>query len=415
MTKKDFFVAIAIILSCCHIIKAQWVEVADFPNAGFTDVFFINPDTGFASGGQYADPDLCRTYDGGITWDTIGEEITGCIFSLTFVNDQIGFLSSGQDFDSFIYKTSNQGESWEEVCTLPVPSNAISFPNDSIGYAIPSFTEYAYITKTADCGNTWEEINYYVTEWGGSGITDFQFITENIGYMLYESGVAYRTNDGGMSFEQVYLDFYYNLYALYFLNADTGYMVGEQKDCFLEDSCGVFIKTTNGGLDWTVYALPGHGMDVAFINPDTGYIAADDFILETFDGGENWKISELEFNYYRMLSVQFPDKTTGFAVGNWFTMSGIYKLDYYAGLNSAKPVEKRFRISPNPASDQITLDILNESHLADISIYNQIGQLVLHPMPDQRIIDISSLEPGLYIIDAFSDEWICREEFLICR
>lgn len=413
MKTKCFFIVFVITVICFNTLKSQWVQVADFPYDKLTDVFFINKDTGFVSGGNYADPDLCRTLDGGATWYTSSEDITGCIFALHFVNEQLGFLVSAQDLDAWIYRTTDLGQSWQQVYQMYLVSNDLSFPNANTGYAIQSMTENAMITKTTDGGSTWEVINSFWTEWGGYGVTDFQFITEDIGYMVYESGVAYRTDDGGLNFEQVYLDFNYNLRALFFLNADTGYMVGEKKDCFKKDSCGVVLKTTNGGQDWTVNALPGYGKDVAFLNADTGYIAADYIMLETIDAGESWQICEQVFDFYTMVSVQFPDQATGYAVGNWSSTSGFYKLDYYAGLDEAKSEEIKFSLLPNPARDYLTVDIFDDSHVEAISIYNQAGQIVLHTEKEYDIIDISHLEPGMYIIEALSDEWIGRERFII--
>jgi photosystem II stability/assembly factor-like uncharacterized protein len=203
--KRTILVFACLSLFFTNTIKSQWIEVANFENLRIRDVSFINSDTGFITGGTLNDPVVLSTCDGGITWDTIGEQINGYIFSINFINDTTGFITSAKNLDSWIYRTTDQGNTWNIVSDLTLASYTVSFPTDSIGYAIQTSTEYALITKTIDRGTTWEVINTFTTEWGGLGVTDFQFLTEDIGYMAYESGVAYKTIDGGLSFEQVYL------------------------------------------------------------------------------------------------------------------------------------------------------------------------------------------------------------------
>lgn len=416
MKNKFFFISIAILFFYCNTIQSQWVKEEDFTGKLFYDVFFISPDTGFVCGGKYADPDLCRTYDGGVTWDTIGDEIIGYIESINFINNQVGFITSKQDLNSYIYKTTNQGKSWYPVFEHVLISWTVSFPTENIGFAIPTGQENALITKSIDGGETWEIINSFWTEWGGWGVVDFQFLTEDLGYMIFETGVVYKTTDGGMNFEEVYLDYNYNLNSVFFQNPDTGYIAGEFKEIpFMNDTAGVVLKTVNGGLDWAVDSLPGQCQDIYFVNPDTGYIAALDYLLETHDAGETWQICEGYFTYL-LYSVHFPDETTGYAVSCWRFPPGysaLYKMDFYSGFANHKKDTRKINLLPNPARDMILIDINDKSRLEKISIYNQLGQLVFQPVEDERYINISSLKPGVYIIEALCDDWIWREKVIV--
>ena len=338
---------------------AQWNLVTDFSGKLFSDVWFISPDTGFVSGGKYADADLCRTYDGGDTWDTIGSEFTGFIQSIYFINNQVGFITSGKDMDCWIYKTVNQGKSWYQVFEHPLLSWNLSFPTENTGYAIPTMTENALIAKTVDAGETWEIINSFWTDWGGWGVTDFQFLTEDLGYMIFESGVVYKTTDGGMNFEEVYLDFHYNLNAVFFLNQDIGYIAGELKTIPLfNDTAGVVLKTVNGGVNWEIDSLPGECLDVYFLNPDTGYIAAFDYVLETHDAGGTWQICEGDF-LDPMYSIHSPDNKVGYMVGYWSQPPGyssLYKIDLITGIIHPKENETGLHFYPNPAKDKVKIN-----------------------------------------------------------
>lgn len=407
--KRIILVFACLSLFFINTIKSQWIEVASFENLSIRDVCFINSDKGFITGGTLNDPVVLKTHDGGITWDTIGEQINGYIFSINFINYTTGFITSSKNLDSWIYRTTDQGNTWEIVSDLTLSSYTVSFPTDSIGYAIQTLTEYALITKTIDRGSTWEVISTFKTEWGGLGVTDFQFLTEDTGYMAYESGVVYRTNDGGLSFEQVYLDFQYDLKSMFFLNIDTGYIVGKEKDCpILTDTCGVVLKTSNGGVDWVISSVPGRCFDVFFINPDTGFIASGYYILQTNNSGENWQISDGNFWYY-MYSVHFPNSLVGYAVGN----SGIYKLDIYVGLNSVRSENEKISIFPNPANNYLNISSQDKVFLDKITIYNQTGQIVMQIKPTNDVINVSMLRQGIYIIEAESSHWITRNKLII--
>ena len=113
-----------------------------------------------------------------------------------------------------------------------------------------------------------------MTDFAGKQFSDLHFINADTGFLAggkYEDPDLCRTYDGGLTLEEVYLDFNYNLNSVFFLNADTGYVAGEFKNPpFMNDTGAVILKTINSGLEWAVDSLPGMGKDVYFINPDTG-------------------------------------------------------------------------------------------------------------------------------------------------
>lgn len=92
-----------------------------------------------------------------------------------------------------------------------------------------------------------------------------------------------------------------------------------------------------------------------------------------------------EVNYYRLKQVDHSGE---------FEYSGIRSVK----LN-AKEYQKMFRCFPNPAYDQLTLEILvGEAPSAPILIVNSLGQLIrkIPVMNLQQQIDISTLLPGSY-------------------
>jgi len=422
MTSKLLFVLLLSTFVIPFQSKSQWVKQTDFSGELFRDLHFINADTGFLAGGVYEDPILCRTYDGGVTWDTIGAEIEGPIQSICFINKTVGFIScDGMYPYNYIYKTADQGENWYVVFEHPAMSWNISFPTENIGYVIPSMSDWAFITKTTDGGETWNIINSFLIEYGGfgGGVVDFQFLTEDIGYLIYEAGAIYKTIDGGMTFEEVYLNEHDFLNSVCFLNADTGFVVGEFKNIPLgHDTAGVVLKTINGGIEWELDSLPGLCEEVYFMNKDTGFISSECQLLETHDGGENWQFSEGEFDCM-MKSIHFPDDKTGYAISAWGVSSGfsaLYKLDFSTGIENPVFRTGNFSIYPTPAKDFIVINGVNENNTGyRVGIYNQMGQKVLYEVYYDARINVSSLQPGVYIIEVWMQDLVFREKILIYR
>ena len=63
-----------------------------------------------------------------------------------------------------------------------------------------------------------------------------------------------------------------------------------------------------------------------------------------------------------------------------------------------EPVQKEeVALSPNPATGLLSLEVPETLHTYDIFIYDGVGRRMLHKR-NQKQIDISSLQPGLYYI-----------------
>ncbi len=149
-----------------------------------------------------------------------------------------------------------------------------------------------------------------------NNINHIEFVTENIGFALADSGVFIRTIDGGESWSQVKIIgedsisvfAKSNLYSSYIFNNGLGFVVGQN---------GTVIRTTD--LFQTAERLPFHTssslFDITFITGDVGIIVGSKgAIFRTEDGGKNWYAvdnSSRELLY----DVEFPEKELGVAVG----------------------------------------------------------------------------------------------------
>lgn len=118
-----------------------------------------------------------------------------------------------------------------------------------------------------------------------------------------------------------------NLYSVYFIDNDNGFIVGNY---------GTFLKTTDAGENWISHPT---GTDevitsVQFLNPNIGFAVANlnpsARVMKTTDGGENWVTQVLNPAYPVLFlqTIQFTDSNTGWAAGLRGDWDSSYALLY---------------------------------------------------------------------------------------
>lgn len=197
---------------------------------------------------------------------------------------------------------------WAWQNPLPQGNNltCVKFIDTNTGYAVG---DAGTIIKTTNGGIDWVIQNSGTTQ----KLNSVYFIDAMNGYAVGYN-VILKTIDGGTnwSIQKSGLS-YAELFSVYFINKDSGYIVGGD---------GQILKTTNGGEDWLVQSS-GTSIwlnSVYFSDTDTGYACGGTLIngtiLKTINGGKNWTIQFSGNASVSMLwSVSFLDKNTGFATG----------------------------------------------------------------------------------------------------
>lgn len=96
------------------------------------------------------------------------------------------------------------------------------------------------------------------------------------------------------------------------------------------DTRGYFLKSTNSGQSWHYYSAMPVGVtylyEGAFINSSTGFASAvtvgnsynKSGIVRTTNGGLNWNFVSPPDSFQNYNRMEFPNSTTGFAVGEHF-------------------------------------------------------------------------------------------------
>jgi photosystem II stability/assembly factor-like uncharacterized protein len=200
----------------------NWQDVyTSTTNEIFTDIFFTNPNTGYASG-TYGK--LLKTTNGGATWNPSVIPIPGTLVnSLYFVNDNTGFAVG--DYNSAV-KTTDGGASWTamNVTSGTYSNNDVFFSDANTGYISSS----SGLFKTTTGGAAWFAMNV-----PAGGYNNVQF-RGNFGYAAAGNGRIIKTIDGGNNWivQPTVTD--NPLYALYFNSDDYVYAGG---------SLGTIMKT----------------------------------------------------------------------------------------------------------------------------------------------------------------------------
>ena len=169
------------------------------------------------------------------------------------------------------------------------------------------------------------------------------FLNANTGYAVGESGTIRKTTNGGNNWFPQMSGTSDTLFCVNFIDENIGTAVGQS---------GTIRRTINGGINWfpqnsgTSYTLKS----VSFINSNTGILVGfNGLIRKTTNGGINW-YSQTSGTYNNLWSTFLLNVNTGWAVGysgtvrkttnggtNWFPQSvgsSYAELLYVSFLNA---------------------------------------------------------------------------------
>lgn len=391
------------------VTHAQWnlISPAVGLDHSYTDVHFINQDTGFVIGVIQGNGGILRTTNGGVDWDT------------TLIYDVTG--------------------------TILMAPYAITFPNDSIGYIAGTW----HLIKTVDCGATWFEIDLGNTYENTIAAPDVIFINKDTGFVGWADGGAgcLRTFDGGISWSPdpilpsvrsfnsyngnyfagtggwAYLDLTtltwqsyannitpdYHYVSTLFLNGKV-IVIGDKMG---GSAYGIYAISDDLGANWTVnYVSPGRLKGIELLNDTLWQMCGIlDGTLRSYDAGESWHyttVDDFETGMYKWFSdFSFVNDTVGFAI----SQNGIYKTTNGGGASvgdatffphdlgtKENDISGQFLVYPNPVQNEINFSG-TEIESAEILIYALDGKEILRKQNlTENKLDLSGLPSGNYII-----------------
>ena len=317
---------------------------------------------------EYQYGGLRKTYDGGYDWDNIKpvpyEGAWNTPYAMHPINSNL--LVIGYDE---VYKTTTGGAVWDSISFnvsngQALRSIALAASNENYIYA----ASYSKIKVTKDGGQTWTYIKPGLANYN---MTDIAVATNNpdrawVTFSDYNNvHKVYETNDAGSSWVNISGN---NLPALP-VNCIV-YQGGANDDLYIGTDVGVYYKD-NTMTEW-----------VPFNN-----------------GLPNVIVNELEIHY-----SEGTISAATYGRGVWES-----PLNTISNINEHSLQSSYVKFFPNPAKNKITLhSTINEYN---VTIYSMTGKKII--TTKNKIIDVSNLKKGCYVINVFNDQFSQRQKLII--
>lgn len=416
-----------ILLICANInLNAQtygWYTVPGAPVSGrFEDISFINDSTGFI--GQ--DNKIYKTSDRGDTWVQVYNNQSGplsYVRSLDFVNDTLGFAGILGGNES-LYMTHNGGLTWFPIDSL-ISGSMTGIcgldHRDSMIVAVGSVNGPAYVCISKDWGKNWTYQSMAAT----NGYLIDCFIMDSLNILVsgtatlannYKANIL-RTNNGGLTWQQVALSSQASTYAWKIFMQDNG--IGVTSNESFTD--GLFFKTLDSGYTWQEFPLTGSSVinigGIAILN-DTLLFTGDQHtpgMAYSVDGGASW--SDLNAGNASDRMYVFDDNT---AICTGIT---IYKYhpDSVVVTSTAENIRPQhvFELRSN---DQInyTLHVnLYQKTKLMVELFTIDGRYIRQPINDfyskgdhDFVLDLEKELPGGYFLRLRTYEYLSGVKFV---
>lgn len=374
------------ILFAVNAYSQGWTTLENSPYNSYRheDLWFINANTGWLGAGSQG---VWKTTDGGTSWQQQSTlTYIRCIGFADSLYGWAGNLNAGTSGIP-IYRTTDGGTTWQDVI-LPSPGTSGScgiwvYSRDVVNIA-GKYSGPARFIRTTNSGVSWtvKDMSAYA-----SSLVDCYFYSRDSGFVVgYQNqggkkGVVLFTPDGGETWVTRYttaqnIDFGWKLS---FPSRTTGYA---STQTFSASSPQVFMKTTNGGINWSesnytagigVRSVQGMG----FATNNLGWVGSfsNGPTYETSDGGATW--SQVSFGT-SINRFRFLNDSIGYASGN-----KVYKYvkpaaTHNGNILSSVPAEyKLYQNYPNPFNPSTTIyyDVPRGSKI-EINVYSVNGTLI---------------------------------------
>lgn len=392
--------------------RSQWFLQDAETNGFLFNVHFVNTDSGWIA---YRDT-ILATSNGGSSWLQIPIGLAVTLTDIFFVDSRVGWASGGNTTNGFaaIIKSTDGGASWIDVSPpLDYFIDDLFFDSHDVGWGFgQEGCCTGKIVKTTDGGFSWNEQPLPIVGYLSSGF----FVDSMVGWATGFQTILATTDGGNTWIEQ---DTVYThssgipLSSVYFVNRDTGWVVGGI------GWVSVIAKTTDGGKTWShrVFEPPSPEMDVGrlsgvqFSNDSTGwavgrvYPGVNELILKTTDGGTTWFRQDDNLGC-QLFSVYFVDEHHGWSTGECGTILGTTNGGTtFVEEDDVLPTQHvLFQNFPNPfnLSTSIKYNLPIDTKLS-LKVYDVLGREVLCLVDGvkkagyhQVTLDASDLASGTY-------------------
>ncbi|MGK7397148.1 MAG: YCF48-related protein [Candidatus Cyclobacteriaceae bacterium M3_2C_046] len=382
------------------------------------------------------------------------------------LNDSTGFIALEGD-KARLLKSTNYGLAWDTVFVSDgkyASITTIKFLNDTLGFISGNNN---VLSKSEDGGESWSRMYNNVTNSTGN----IEFLDENIGYLVTNYAVL-RTGDGGNTWKEIYYDWFQHLEDLVALEKETvlvagrGGLVLELKtepdeitySSYQEEVClDHQIEITLNPVQGTVYqwfmngelvsntagirimpAAPGT-QEIKMVR--TNACQLTDTILHEVEVLDETRpvIPEITFErdtlfttashqvywYYEesLIEQQHQDYLLTDHYGTYYVIDSnrcagtrSEKFEYSAITALDLSDNQPYKIYPNPAREQVFVQIRNNQQIESVELLTMSGHLVVqvdHPAGIQWIINSDGIMAGTYLLIIKSNQKVYKNLLLL--
>ncbi len=286
----------------------------------FNDIEFYDDEFGMIVGDNNT---ILKSTDYGFTWDSVQIGINQDINCVNIISSNEIYIGTSNG----LYKTLDTGANWQ-FCNISGDIKELKFTTEQTGYLCKNNKIY----KTFDSGTSWI-LNYTLTVEEDNYIHSLCFIDEQTGFFVGETvfdpnnmpehfGVIYKTNNGGLTWEQKQWCFYPQIsinndenylytcgkigiwgaiYKSYdngesWIEIETGLdctqsIIVQNNQAVAVGRDGIILKQQIDELEWSLIGQNNHSIfnNVAFINDEIGFINTHQKeVYKSTDSGISW-------------------------------------------------------------------------------------------------------------------------------
>lgn len=215
-------------------------------------------------------------------------------------HDEVVYKLTTSSGEVFSYGLITITDQWlvDFMSVPPTAPTKVFFVSEKIGF----LSGYG-IHRTTDGGMHWERISPSTTSEESVYYTDLFFLDANNGFASYSrcpeggwgecfAGVA-KTTDSGRTWKDIFSRSYFNVGSVFFTSPSRGFvgLIDSRFPAWI-------LQTEDGGKNWK-NAYNGvndqidnwnYLEDIQFVSATTGYALQRSKILKTTDGGESWEL-----------------------------------------------------------------------------------------------------------------------------
>jgi len=157
----------------------------------------------------------------------------------------------------------------------------------------------------------------------GGDLVAVYFTSDKNGWIAGDNGYLASTNDGGATWNKYPLNTTEDINEIYFRNDDNGYLVAGRAMFITKDAGRTWHQTqlfgtsgtTNGSPEFLSVRFPGKRLGFAVGALVKGDIVLDSLIVRTEDGGETWTRVAVP-SKVELYHLDFTDSSHGWVVGD---------------------------------------------------------------------------------------------------